>query len=153
MALASKIEHLRAAGPLAEYRFYLARRSALLNVPPEEWDLKGILALTKKVITWAMKKGTLVVQGLQGIVLPSYVGIFYIKQPVEWKVRGFFSWLTWRFDPPVQRKGSNWRKSTMYRCIPFFGKRGIPGQLCSKNERHGLFLKECCDSFTLKNFA
>ena len=51
MALASKIEHLRAAGPLAEYRFYLARRSALLNVPPEEWDLKGILALKKDVVT------------------------------------------------------------------------------------------------------
>jgi len=51
MALASKIEHLRAAGPLAEYRFYLARRSALLNVPPEEWDLKGILAIKKDVVT------------------------------------------------------------------------------------------------------
>lgn len=43
MALKSKIKHLREAGPLAHYRFYLARRSALLNQKQEKWDLNGFL--------------------------------------------------------------------------------------------------------------
>jgi hypothetical protein len=43
MALKSKIQHLRVAGPLTEYRFYLARRPALLNQKQEKWDLNGFL--------------------------------------------------------------------------------------------------------------
>lgn len=43
MALKSKIQHLRDAGPLTEYRFYLARRPALLNQKQEKWDLNGFL--------------------------------------------------------------------------------------------------------------
>ena len=40
-------------------------------------------------------------------VLPRYVGVYIynheimipIKQPVQWKVRGFFLWLTWKDHP------------------------------------------------------
>eukprot|EP00434_Breviolum_minutum_P003820 symbB.v1.2.003361.t1/scaffold186.1/size279346/8 len=71
MALASKIEHLRAAGPLAEYRFYLARRSALLNVPPEEWDLKGFLDhFGFSDVEAAVKQDT----GLTGILCATLAG-------------------------------------------------------------------------------
>jgi hypothetical protein len=43
MALNSKISHLRKSGMLTEYRFYLARRPALLKQQQEKWNLQGFL--------------------------------------------------------------------------------------------------------------
>jgi len=43
MALTSKLEHLKAHGPLSHYRFYLARRAQLLNQEKKALDLPGFL--------------------------------------------------------------------------------------------------------------
>ncbi|CAJ1372287.1 unnamed protein product [Effrenium voratum] len=43
MALAGKLRHLQAAGPLSHYRFYLARRAKMLQETPQQLDLRGFL--------------------------------------------------------------------------------------------------------------
>ena len=43
VALKVKLQQLRKSGRINQYRFYLARRPALLDQEPEEWDLNGFL--------------------------------------------------------------------------------------------------------------